>query len=142
VFLGGDDLRGLDTGDFIRERVIVGELGETEVAGRQIEERRTRACLFRRMDGGKEIVPLRIQHVQVSDRAGRNDVRNLALHDLPGFGFADLIADGDTFAGLDELADITFVAWWGMPHMGVPLRFVSAIFRMPAAALASSPKSS
>src|SRR5688572_6909816 len=53
VFLGGDHLSGLDAGDFVRERVVIAELGETEVAGGEVEKSEAVPAFLPGMDGSE-----------------------------------------------------------------------------------------
>ena len=59
------------------------------------------------MDGGEKVVPLGDEHPFVEVRAGREDLRDLALDELAGPGVLHLIADGDLASGLEHAGDVT-----------------------------------
>ena len=106
VLLGHEHLGGLHAREFVGEFLFIGQLGEAEISGREIKKCKPVPAIFPGMDRGEVIVPLRIEHLQIRDRAGRDDVRDFALHDLPRLRLAHLIADGHALAGLDEPAHV------------------------------------
>jgi hypothetical protein len=83
----------------------VGIARDAEFAGRQVEPRGVQAGL---VEGeGTEVVVLRgVELVGGEGRAGREDARELAFHELAGLGGLGLVADGDLLAGGEELADV------------------------------------
>ena len=106
LLLGDEHLGGLDAGEFIGERGVVGQFGDAEIAGREIDEGEPEPAFRPGVDRGEEVVPFRIEQVQVRDRAGADDVRDFALHDLPFHRLADLIADGHAPPRLEQSSDV------------------------------------
>jgi hypothetical protein len=61
--------------------------------------------------------------------AGREDARELAFHELAGLGGLGLVADGDLFAGGEELGDVVVERVEGMPAIGWSWRLVRVMPR-------------
>ena len=59
-----------------------------------------------RIDRRQEIVPLRREHPLVEMRARAEDLRHLALHQLPGPRVLHLVADGHLAPGLEQAPDV------------------------------------
>ena len=91
-----------------RERVVEAVLRlerlHRELAGGEVEEREAEAG-----DGGDIGVRARVEEAVLRDRAGRDDARHLAAHDLSLLdeaGILHLVADGGGLARADELREI------------------------------------
>lgn len=57
-------------------------------------------------DGSEKIVPLRREHPFIEMRAGRENLRDLALDELAGARVFDLVADGDLAPGLEDAGNV------------------------------------
>ena len=58
------------------------------------------------IDRGEEIIALGDEHPLVEMRAGREDLRDLALDELAGPGVFELLADGHLAAVLEDAGDV------------------------------------
>ncbi len=85
-------------------------LGRGEIAGEKFSrgqvERGDAVAVRVRRDGGDEIVALRLELAGVEDAAGREDLRDLAPHDLTRLRCFHLVANGHTPPGLEQLGDV------------------------------------
>ncbi len=106
LFLGHEQLGRLHARDLVGQLLFIRELREAEIARGEIDECKAVAGFCARADRREEVVPLRIQHLDVRDGARRNDVRDFALHDLPFLRLADLIANRHALPGLDQPANV------------------------------------
>jgi len=71
---------------------LIFQLGHLEIAGRQVDRRQAEPAAGGG-DGDEEIVPTGLEHPLVEVRAGAEDLRDLALDQLPRLGRLDLVAD-------------------------------------------------
>ena len=72
--------------------VLVFQLGDLEIAGRQIDRRHTKPTAGH-THGDEKIVASGLEHSLVEVRARAEDLRDLALDQLPRLGHLDLVAD-------------------------------------------------
>jgi hypothetical protein len=125
VALGDDDFGGVDAAEGIAQSLRRGEFAGEEFPGGEVESRDaiSNAAVRRtdRGDGGEEVVLLGLELAGVEDAAGREDLRDLALHDLARLGRFHLIADGDAAAGFEELRDVALGGVVGHAAHGHPL---------------------
>ena len=61
--------------------------------------------LFSGQDGGEVVVAVFLES-EVIEGAGAEDAGDFAADELAGDDFADLVADGDAFAGFDEFGHV------------------------------------
>ena len=73
-------------------RALVFQFGDPEIAGRQVDRRHAKFAAGHG-HGSEEIVPTGLEHPLVEVRAGAEDLRDLALDQLPRLGRLDLVAD-------------------------------------------------
>ena len=102
-----EDFGGGDALQFVFEGGPAVELGEPELAGGVVGEGEAEAS-FCVVEGGEVVALALVEQVDVADRAGADDLGDLALDDLSGARFGGLFGDGDAFAGFDEFADVAF----------------------------------
>ena len=98
-------LAGLESLQFIRELGGVLELGHFELARCVIDI--SEAKLLPIAKHRREVVrAVRVEQIEVIDRAGAEDLRDGPFDDLTRHRLRRLLGDGDAFAGLDELRDV------------------------------------
>ena len=69
VLFAHDHLSGLDAGDFVGKRGVISKLGEAEVASGEIYKSKTVRAFLSGVDRSEEVVPFRIEHLQIRNRA-------------------------------------------------------------------------
>ena len=99
------DLGGAQAFQFREERSFRFDFRGEKITGGQVDEREAEGFSVRD-DSGKKVVPLRDEHSFIEVRAGRKDLRDLAVHEFAGFGFLGLFADGNLATGLEQAADV------------------------------------
>ena len=82
--------------------------GSAELAGRDIDVRKSRPCTVAR-NGGEVVVFVGAEKMRVGGGAGRDDPGDFAPNEFfAGRGFFDLIADSDAISAPDQARDIAF----------------------------------
>jgi hypothetical protein len=105
LFVGDEKFGGGEAGEFVFELLAIGELGDGEFAGGVVGAGET-PRLFVLEDGGEVVVLAVVEEVEIVDGAGGKDLGDLAFDELAGDGDGGLLAEGDAFAGLNELGDV------------------------------------
>jgi hypothetical protein len=100
-----NDFGGAQAFQFGEQRGVVFQFGGQEIAGGQVHQRQAED-FSRRDNGGEKIVPLGHEHALVEMRAGGEDLGDLALDELAGPGFLELLADGDLATGFEDAGDV------------------------------------
>ena len=85
--------------------VLVFQLGDLEIAGRQIDRRHTKPTAGH-THGDEKIVAAGLEHSLVEVRARAEDLRDLALDQLPRLGRLDLVTDRHLAPGLEQLGEV------------------------------------
>ncbi len=83
-----------------------GKFAREKLARGQVERGDAEAARAGGTIGGEEIVLLRLELAGVEDAARRQDLRDLAPHDLARLRRLHLVADGHAPAGLEQLRDV------------------------------------
>ena len=100
-----EDFAGLETLQFIGELGGVLELGDFKLARGVIDIGEAKFLPIAK-HGGEVVRAVRVEQVEVIDRARAEDLRHRPLDDLSRSRLRGLLGDGDAFAGLDELRDV------------------------------------
>ena len=100
-----EDFAGLESLQLIGELGGVLELGDFELAGGVIDIGEAEFLPLAK-HGGEVVRAVRVEQVEVIDRARAEDLRHRPLDDLARCRLRRLLGDGDAFAGLDELRDV------------------------------------
>ena len=85
--------------------VLVFQLGNLEIAGRQVDRRYAKLAAGN-AHRDEKIVPPRLEHALVEVRARAEDLRDLALDQLPRLGHLDLIANRHLAPGRKQLGEV------------------------------------
>ena len=91
--------------EFGHQRRFIFQLGRVEIAGGEIDQRKTEH-LAALIDSREIIVPLGAEQSLVEMRAGAEDLRDGALDELAGPRVLHLVADGDLAPGLEQSRDV------------------------------------
>ena len=83
------------------------DCGDPKFAGAQIGVGKPENAILK-INRAEIIRPVRFEQVQLADRAGRDDLRDLARDDFARLRLARLIANRDPPSRLDELRDVTW----------------------------------
>src|SRR5262249_8600163 len=94
IFLFGtnEEFRWRNTREFVKERLSILNLSEAELAGGQIRVRKTKYAAID-IDCAQIVRAFRFEQIEVANRAGADDLRDVTRNNLPRLGFAGLIAD-------------------------------------------------
>ena len=87
------------------QRRLAFNLRHLEIPRGKIDQREAEH-LPARADGGDKVVSIRRKHPLIEVRAGRKNLRHLALHELAGLRLLHLIADGDLATRLENPRDV------------------------------------
>ena len=101
-----EQFAGLEALEFVGELGGVFELGDFKLAGGVIDVGEAEFFAFAE-HGGEVVRAVRVEQIQVADGAGAEDLRDGPFDDFARHRISRLLGDGDAFAGLDELRDVT-----------------------------------
>ncbi len=127
LFVGNEKFGGRKTGEFVFELLAVGELGNGEFARGVIGAGEAEVGLLggASLEDGGEVGMLGVvEEGEVVDGGGGDDLGDLALDNLSGFGSGRLLGDGDALVGFDELGDVALrgvvrdAAHWDVVSLG------------------------
>ncbi len=117
LFVGNEEFGRGEAGQLVFELLAVGKLRDRELAGGVIDHRQAEATAVH-AHRGEVIVAAVVEEGEVVDGAGRDDLADLALHDLAGDRLGGLLRDGDSPAGLDEFRNVVLGGVMGDPAHG------------------------
>ena len=101
------DFRRTQSLHLVRQCVCAVDFGQHEAPAADIDPGQPEGSGAAAADRQQGVVPPRVEQGFVADRAGRDDAHDFALHrPLARRGVADLLANGDGFAGFDEAREI------------------------------------
>lgn len=98
------EFAGLEAGELVGELGGRGDFREAEFAGAEVKPGEA-AGFFSGADGGEVVVAVFLES-EIIERAGAEDAGDFAADELAGGDFADLVANGDAFAGFDEFGHV------------------------------------
>ena len=102
--IGDENFAWLQAGELIAQRGGLRDFGQLEFAGAEVEPGES-VGFFPGQDGSEVVVAVFLES-EIVKGAGAENARDLAADEFAGCDFADLVANGDAFAGLDEFGHV------------------------------------
>ena len=103
--VGDEEFARLEPGDLVGKLRGGFNFGQTEFAGAEVEPGEA-GGFFVGADGGEIIVAVLLQS-KIVKGAGAKDTGDFAADEFAGGDVADLVADGDAFAGFDQFGHVS-----------------------------------